>query len=385
MWARVTIRTPSGRTLRSPPVRIVGLTAHPIRVPLRFPVAMSNVVLTATRNVLVRLVADDGTVGWGEAVEGPFMTGETPDRILAAVRELSDVVVGADPRDRAGLWRTMAARLHGNATARGAIDVAVHDLVGRSLGVSVATLLGAPAGQTRDVMTLLGSADTDADLATFRARRAEGFRWFKLKLGVGDVEVEAATVRAIAEELGDDVLCADVNAGWDLTTTSRFLHRVADLPLRFLEQPVDDRATLVRIAERSPIAICADEHADSFEAIAAFGPSAVAGISLKNIKLGGITGILRGATLAAGHGMSLNLAGKTAETSIGAAANLHAAAAIGDLDFGLSPGNLSIARDITRDPIRIVGGTMRVPDGPGLGIEVDEALVAELADPDTGR
>lgn len=366
-------------------MRIVRLDAFPIRLPLRGPVRMSNVVLTASRNVLVRLTADDGTTGWGEAVEGPFMTGETQGRILAALDELTAVVVGADPRDRAGLWRTMTHRLHANATARGAIDVAVHDLVGRALGVPVATLLGAPTGQALPVMTLFGSADPQADLAAFRTRRADGFRWFKLKLGVGDVDVEAATIRAIAPELGDAVLCGDVNAGWDVTTTSRFLRQVADQPLRFLEQPVDDRATLVRVAERSPIAICADEHADSLEAIAAFGPTAVAGVSLKAIKLGGITGILRGAALASGHGMALNLAGKTAESSVGAAANLHAAAAIGELAFGLSPGNLSIARDVTHAPIAIEDGAMRVPDGPGLGVEVDEDLVTELADPDAGR
>ena len=114
-------------------------------------------------------------------------------------------------------------------------------------------------------------------------------------------------------------------------------------------------------------------------AIIDFGATAVAGVSLKLIKLGGITGVTRGAAVCEALGLEVNLAGKVAETSIAAAANLHCGAAIGRMRFGCSPANQGVSEDVTGTPLTVVDGAMALPDGPGLGIDVDEDRVRAMA------
>jgi L-alanine-DL-glutamate epimerase-like enolase superfamily enzyme len=107
--------------------------------------------------------------------------------------------------------------------------------------------------------------------------------------------------------------------------------------------------------------------------------TAVGGVSLKLIKHGGITGVMRGAAICAAGGLSVNLAGKVIESSISAAANLHCAAAMDRIDFGCSPANQGVVSDVAEQPIRVDRGVFTVPLGPGLGVEVDEARLAQLA------
>jgi L-alanine-DL-glutamate epimerase-like enolase superfamily enzyme len=359
-------------------VRIVDVEIFPVHVPLREPMHMAGGLLTGSGNVLVRLTADDGTVGWGEGVEAPAMTGETQAAIVADVETLREPLIGRDPRDRQALWHELQKVVPGRRTAVAALDIALHDLVGRALGVPVATLLGAGPGRRLEVLALFGSGDTEADLAAFSARRAAGFRWFKLKIGVGDLADEIETLRLVAGEAPDVVLAADANAGLDEHRARELLDAIAHLPIRFVEQPVAEIDGLARLAASSRIPIGADESAGSLDTIVRLGAAGIGGVSLKLIKLGGITGVMRGAALCQTLGLSINLAGKVAETSISAAANIHCAAAIGETAFGCSPTNGGIAEDVTATPLLPVDGVVTVPDGSGLGIEIDEARVRAL-------
>ena len=109
----------------------------------------------------------------------------------------------------------------------------------------------------------------------------------------------------------------------------------------------------------------------SFSDILAFGHSGVAGVSLKLVKLGGITGVMRGAAICESVGLAINLSGKIAESSVAAVANVHCAAAMKAIDFGCSPANQGLSEDVTSNPLRIEEGTFPVPTAPGLGIEPD--------------
>jgi glucarate dehydratase len=101
-------------------------------------------------------------------------------------------------------------------------------------------------------------------------------------------------------------------------------------------------------------------------------------VSLKLIKHGGITGVMRGAAICAVSDLGINLAGKVIESSVSAAANLHCAAAMDRVDYGCSPANQNVVQDITESPITPTHGTFPVPTGPGLGVEVDEDMVKAL-------
>lgn len=341
---------------------------------------MSNITIERSRNVVVKVTTTDGVVGWGEGVEALGITGENQRRMLASVDALGDRIIGADPLRRTDIWLGLTGSVYGNRTAIGAIDIALHDIAGRVYGVPVSALLGGASRQQVPALTLLGSGDRETDLAEFERRRDAGYRWFKLKVGIGEIDAEADTIREMADRHRDTVVCGDANGAWTEQQSARFLSRLDGSRVRFVEQPTMDTAALVRLAERSPVALCADESARSLDDIVALGRTAVAGVSLKLIKHGGISGIMRGATLCDQMGLRINLAGKVAESSISAAANLHAAAAMSDTAFGCSPAHAGLTADVTGSPPALVDGVFAVPDGPGLGIDVDEDLIRSLAD-----
>ena len=360
-------------------MQIRSVETFPIGIPLSNPVRMSHVTITRSNNVLVKVSTDDGLVGWGEGVEAFDLTGENQGRIKASIDYLGELLIGKDPRARTEHWLSLGRRAFENTTAIGALDIALHDIAGKASGLPVFELLGGAVRDRVPALTLIGSGDPDADLAAFENKYEAGYRWFKVKLGIGDGSAEIKTLTAISAAADDVVICGDVNAGWGEHEALRFLRAIEGLPVRYIEQPTRDRHVLARVAASSPVAICADESAHSLTDIAGFGPTAIAGVSLKLIKLGGITGVMRGAVLCDTVGLEINLAGKIAESSVAAAANLHCAAAISDLRFGCSTGNQGNAADVTHDPIRMSDGGFTVPTGPGLGIEVDEDLVRALA------
>jgi len=363
-------------------MQITSMDVFPIRLTLKEPIPMANGVIESTGNVLVRLTSDDGVVGWGEGVEAPALTGHRQADIVADIETLRDVVIGSDPGRRTDLWARVREARPDASTALGAIDIAAHDLLGRALGVPAHLLLGGAVRDRIPALTLVGSGDGAADLEKLAARREMGYSWFKIKLGMAESDVEWRTLGAAVETAGSDgVVCGDANEAWSEDEAGRFLAGLDGMPVRFVEQPVprDDRDALSRVAERSPISICADESAGSLAAVQGFVGSAIGGVSLKLIKHGGMTGVMRGAAICVEGRLGINLAGKVIESSISAAANLHCAAAMERVDFGCSPANQGIVLDVTDSPVAVDRGEFAVPAGPGLGVDVDEDMVRRLA------
>jgi muconate cycloisomerase len=362
-------------------VRIQSIEIHPITMTLRNPIPMASGVIASTGNVLMKLVSDEGLTGWGEGVEAPALTHQRQEDIVADLEALTPLLIGADPMQRTALWNVMTAAAPEASTAIGAIDVALHDLIGRALGIPAYQLLG---GQVRNVvpaLTLVGSGDPVADTAKLADLHDDGYQWFKIKLGMADADSELATLAKAAETVGGDgVVCGDVNEAWDVETAAAFLSRVDGERVRFIEQPVprEDRGALLRLASDSPVALCADESAGSLAAVAGFTGTAIGGVSLKLIKHGGMTGVMRGAAICAASGLGINLAGKVIESSISAAANLHCAAAMDRVDYGCSPANQNVVQDVTESPVTVTQGSFDVPTGPGLGIEVNDEMVRSL-------
>lgn len=363
-------------------MKIESVETFPYRLPLAKPIVMSHMTIETCENVLVKVTTDEGVVGWGEGVEAVDLTGETQDRIRSGVRFLADRIVGCDPLRRAELWHAMRHMIRGNETALGAIDIALHDLAGKAYGVPVVELLGGRQRDAVPALTMVGSGDPEADTAAAVAKYEAGYRWFKLKLAIADPQTELTTVRSCRRELGPDaVLAGDANQGWTEQQATRFLRELDGVDVAFIEQPIPegDRDAFVRVARSSPVPICADQSVHGVDDILGFARTGVAGVSLKLVKLGGITGVMRGAMLCETLGLAVNLAGKIAESSVAGAANIHAAAAMAGIGFGCSPGNQGLAADVAARPLAAVDGHFPVPTGPGLGVDVDEAKVWALA------
>src|ERR1700741_2339339 len=117
------LRTAPAKTQDHPPLVIRRVDAVPVALPLKKPMKMAGVNITHAQNVVLRIEAKDGTVGWGEAASAPTMTGDTLGGLVAAVRDhLGPVVVGQDAWDRAALVRRMKATLIGNTGAHSAVE-----------------------------------------------------------------------------------------------------------------------------------------------------------------------------------------------------------------------------------------------------------------------
>jgi muconate cycloisomerase len=352
-----------------------------VALPMTHPIRMSGVEISAAENLLVRIESDDGMVGWGESASAPTMTGETPASMVAAVQYLAPALLGRDAADIDGATRQMDERMYGNQGAKAAIEIALHDLLGRATGKPVWALLGDKLRSRVPVLWMIGTGDTEADLAETAAKRAAGFVAYKIKVGVAGLEEDKLRTLRIGELLGDSAqISADANQGFSVAQALSYVQAVARSPLAFLEQPVraEDLAGMAQVARASRIPVGADEGLHSLADIRHHhAAQAAAGGSLKTIKLGGLRPALEAARLCHHLGWKLNLACKAAESSIATAAILHLAAVVPSLDWGTSLTNQYLSDDLSDEPITIVAGHASVPDAPGLGIEVNEARVRQ--------
>jgi L-alanine-DL-glutamate epimerase-like enolase superfamily enzyme len=360
-------------------VKIKHIEPIAVSLPLTKPVKMAGVELTTADNLVVRIESDGGIVGWGESASAPIMTGETVESMVAAVRHLAHYVEGRAADDFAGASSVMNLWMYGNQAAKGAIEMAMHDLVGRATGQPVHALLGGKRRERVSTLWMISGGNAEADVREAKELLAAGYVAYKVKVGVNSPEIDAERTRRVCETLGPGFLIsADANQGWTTDEGERYVHGVAATLLDFFEQPVrqDDLAGMARIAAASRVPICADEGIHSLDHIRRHHAAGAArGVSLKSIKLGGLRGVMDAGKLCAELGMEVNVACKTAESSIASAAAVHLAAALPSNNWSLNISSPYLAQDLTAQPLKVERGHVVVPDAPGLGIEVDEARV----------
>jgi muconate cycloisomerase len=229
----------------------------------------------------------------------------------------------------------------------------------------------------------LGNPTIKEDVAEARAKARKGYKFFKLKIGVKNVEAEIELALTLRKQLGPDILlCADANMGLSKPNARRYVTGASDAGLLFVEQPFrdNDHAGMLALARMSPIPLCADESAHSIEALMALhAMGAIAGANLKTIKFGGVVAIMRAAIVADTLGLSVDLASKTGESSLGAAALLHLGYAIPNIDWGININNHYLEEDLITVPLQQKNGGFDCPVGPGLGVEVRENIVRKFA------
>ena len=361
------------------PLPIRRVDAIPVALPLKTPMKMSGITIGKAENVLVRIEAADGSVGWGEAASAPTMTGDTLGGLVAAVRDhLAPLLLGQDAFSRPALMPAMRRALMGNTGAHSAVEMALLDLTCRASKTRlIDAVVPRPLRMQVKPMWLLGNATPGEDIAEARAKEREGFHLFKLKIGVKPLADEIAATLAVREALGKKMpLCADANGGLTLANAKRYVERTRAAKLAFIEQPLphDDLAGLKALARlRLPIGV--DEGLHSLADVTANARAGAAGVSLKLIKLGGFTTAYEAAKLCRRLRLKVNVAAKIAESSIATAAAVHLACAVPNVDWGVSLTHFYLAEDIVRHPLTIRDGAVALPQGAGLGVEVDEAAV----------
>jgi len=296
-------------------------------------------------------------------------------------------LIGRAAYDFAGATAAMDAQLYGNSGAKAAIDIALHDLVGRASGRPVYALFGAKQRSRMPVLAVIGSEDAAADLRDAQACWNAGYRAFKIKVGLGSPEADAVRTMMLCQALKGQALrgqaqggetclvSADANQGFSVDGALTFVRAIGDCGLDFFEQPVraNDLDGMSRIAAATKVPIGADEGIHSLDDIVRHHErKAARGVSLKAIKLGGLSGLFAASRLCAQLGMQVNISCKTGETSLASAAAVHLAAVAPAIAWGLTVTSGGLAEDVTATPLRVDGGHVEVPERPALGIDIDE-------------
>lgn len=365
-------------------VEIVAIDCFPVRLPMKKPLTIATHQLTSGPVLYVRIRARCGAEGWGEAGTDPVMSGETLLGMVGAVEQLlKPLLIGTSVFDRVAKMAFANRRIYGNGSAKAAVDMALLDLAGRLLCVPAVELLGGARRARAPVLRLVGgSGDAEVDVQEVRALFDAGFYAFKLKVGVARLEHDAETVRRLREELGPDILiAADANMAWSTASARRFATLVAPYNVEFLEQPVEAGNTrgMANLTEKTAMSISADEGMHGMQdMLALVQANAISGVSLKTMKFGGVTAVMSAATVADAIGLSVNVA-MLVESSLASAAMTHVACAAPNVEWGLSLGSLLIADGPTTGFVRCERGDALCPEGPGLGVTVDEARLAEFA------
>jgi len=368
-------------------IKITKIEAIAVSLPMKKPVQMAGETVAQAENVFVRVESDAGAVGWGEAAAAPTMTGETIAGMMAAIELMRPKLIGRAAYDFAGATAAMDAQLYGNSGAKAAIDIALHDLVGRASGRPVYALFGAKQRSRMPVLAVIGSEDAAADLRDAQACWNAGYRAFKIKVGLGSPEADAVRTMMLCQALKGQALrgqaqggetclvSADANQGFSVDGALTFVRAIGDCGLDFFEQPVraNDLDGMSRIAAATKVPIGADEGIHSLDDIVRHHErKAARGVSLKAIKLGGLSGLFAASRLCAQLGMQVNISCKTGETSLASAAAVHLAAVAPAIAWGLTVTSGGLAEDVTATPLRVDGGHVEVPERPALGIDIDE-------------
>lgn len=361
------------------PIVIRRVDAIPVALPLTKPMKMAHLTIATADNLLVRIESEDGVVGWGEGASAPTSTGETLPGMVATVRDwLAPVLIGQDARLRAALMRRVGRTVYGSTGAKSAVEMALTDLVARTLNVPMASLLGGLFRDAVEPMWLVGGGDSAQTVEEARRKTEEGFTFLKLKAGIEPVEEEAACAIAVRKAVGDKVkICADANSAFTGVTARQYIAKVADASLLFLEQtlPAKELDALTSLARDSALPLCSDQSIHTIDDIDDHAKRGVKGVALKLIKLGGIEPLLRAAAVCESRGINMVIAAKVAESSIASAAIAHVACAVPLIDWGVSLTHVYLAEDVVKTKLVMTDGRVKLPDGAGFGLTVDEAAV----------
>ena len=367
-------------------MRVTDVSFHKVNIPLEAPTLWIGGVNTSWTRTIVRMQTDEGIEGISETTGG--------DATLRQLHTLKELFVGEDPFDREKVLRNLwYVPTHEGLTGKHALqalETACWDIAGKVAGRPLCQLLG---GQLRDhipaiayVMFRMETADglagekTPEAIVDYTQRvvAAHGFETIKLKGGVLSPEAELATMRELRGAFPTQHLRFDPNGLWSGATAVRIGRQLEELDLEWFEDPVlgIEGMSRARRNVRIPFAtnMCSFDLGQLSQAIRA----SAFDVQLIDIHdWGGVSAAMRGvATCEAFQiGVGLHSGG---EAGISTALCLHLAAALPTLPHAIDSFYHHQIADVITEPHRYFDGGFAVPDGPGLGVEIDEDKLRHL-------
>lgn len=352
---------------------ITDVRCHRLTAPLHTPFVTALRSTNVLETTVVEVVDNDGRRGFGEAPQVWRVTGESLAGAEACLAgPLADVVRGRSVADLSDLLVEVGAAVVGNSGAKAAMDVALHDLAARTLGVSLPAFLGTSRRRVdTDVTVSAGDAETLRKAAAERA--GDGFGVLKLKVGA-DAQGDVDRVMAVREAVGPGVrLRVDANQGWTPRQAIGVILALEDAgaDLEFVEQPVPrhDLDGLARVTAAVGVPVMADESVVGLrDLVAVIEHGAADLVNIKLAKCGGLGPARTMLQVAREHGIG-TIVGSMMEgpVGVGAAASLvaaHGSTYTSDLDAAWWAAESPVVGGMEYD-----GSTIVLPDAPGLGVE----------------
>jgi L-alanine-DL-glutamate epimerase-like enolase superfamily enzyme len=329
--------------------------------------------------VFVKITCEDGLIGWGQSVPLPTWSYETPESVVSTVeRHLAPVLLGRDPLDIAGAHAAMNRAIApsfstGMPIAKAGVDLALHDLAGRSRKQSVAASWGRKPQPRLALSWTVNPTSLEETERLVAEGRARGYRHFNTKVAPDpkfDVEL-CRRVRRLAPEC---FLWADANGGYDLDTALAAAPKLADAGVNVLEQPLPaNRLTGYReLKKQGALPIILDEGVvSSVELVEFIRLGLLDGVAMKPARTAGLWDARRQIEIAQEAGLLVLGSGLTdPDVALAAAVQLYCA-------YGLNlPAALNAPQFLEgsylKKPLAVRNGEIEFPAGEGLGVEVDE-------------
>lgn len=370
-------------------MRITRIETIPVVVPLKRGFS-TKTALTEHRvspYVIVRVHTDEDLIGLGEATLSPRWSGETSPGCVAALEGLiAPHLIGEDPTEVRALRLRMDRVIRFNPFTKAAVEMALWDLAGKAADVPVYKLLGGKVRSEVPLRITVGAFAPSHAAATAKEFLGRGFKCLKVKVGL-DPDDDLDRVRAVREAAGPDIpIGVDANQGWSVATARRALPLLEEFDILFAEQLIaaDNPAGLAELRQVTRIPLMADESVFTLEQ--AWRLAALRAVDIFNVypgKHGGIAATLEIVHVARAAGIACSM-GSNLELGIGTAAMLQVAVASEDIDSERFPGDLIgplyHEADLLTRPLDLGPKAARPPEGPGLGVELDEDQVERYHD-----
>ncbi|MBR1121014.1 hypothetical protein JQ628_05765 [Bradyrhizobium lablabi] len=364
-------------------LRITEVRIRRIKMRLKEPFVIASQSIVECDHLICIVNTDSGVSGVGAVATIPAFMGETGETIEAAMIYLSDGMKGKDPFGIDRIVQQFDEQLPGNNSAKAALDLALHDLMGRALGLPVYRLLGGAVRHRIPLAWIIGLKSVKETVDEAVRKYQGGFKVIKVKIGHDDGE-DLEKIRLIRNELGADALIrVDANCAYTADGGLRILSKLEQFDLELIEQPCRqaDITGMRRLRQALQTPILADESVMSPEdALRIVMEEAADIINIKVGKVGGIAKARRIAAIADAGGLPIVMSGNL-ELGPGIAASAHVAASLKNARYAtdIFVGGHKHFDDTILEGWGEEGMTIRVPEGHGLGVTVRPEFMPEAS------
>lgn len=336
------------------------------------------------QTVIVRIEAENGAVGWGQSVPIPTWSYESIESVVETYKHyLFPLLTGANPTDIAGIHAAMNKAIApsfstGMPIAKAGIDLALHDLAGKLAGKSLPELWGLKPLSRIALSYTLNPQKLDDVPSMIEQGRKEGYTHFNIKVAP-DPAFDVELARLTRKHAPDAFLWADANGGYDTATALAVAPKLKDAGVNVFEQPVPANVIsgFQALKKQGALPILLDEGVVSPVDLKEFIQlSMLDGIAMKPARTAGLFNAKRQIEIVQQNKLMFLGSGLT-DPDISLAASLQLYAAFG-LKYPAALNGLQfLAGSCLKMPFKLEGGAIRVPAGPGLGIQVDEQMLLD--------